>query len=248
MASTTWKVGALARKTGLTVRTLHYYDEIGLLSPSLRTDAGYRLYTAADVVRLQQITSLRHMGFALGEIRDCLDRPDVSVQRVIELHIGRLREQVALQRDLCRRLEAMATRLSAETEVSVEEFIQAMEVMGRMESYYTPEQRAYLDERKGTVGEERIRQVEQVEWPALIEQVRAEMDRGTDPADPRVQALAQRWMALVGEFTGGDPGIAKSLGSMWQQEQTIQGMDTAPMRAMMGYICKALPSETREGS
>jgi len=248
MASTTWKVGALARKTGLTVRTLHYYDEIGLLSPSLRTDAGYRLYTAADVVRLQQITSLRHMGFALGEIRDCLDRPDVSVQQVIELHLGRLKEQVALQRDLCRRLEAMAARLSAATEVSVEEFIQAMEVMGKMEQYYTPEQRAYLDERKQTVGEERIRQVEEAEWPALIAQVRAEMDRGTDPTDPRVQALAQRWMALVGEFTGGDPGITKSLGSMWQQEESIHGMDTAPMREMMAYIGKALPSGTRMGS
>ena len=64
-----WRVGELAGQTGLTVRTLHYYDEIGLLSPSHRSDAGYRLYTAGDVVRLQQIRSLRHLGFALEEIR-----------------------------------------------------------------------------------------------------------------------------------------------------------------------------------
>ena len=65
------------------------------------------------------------------------------------------------------------------------------------------------------------------------------MDRGTDPADPRVQALARRSMALVQEFTGGDPGIAKSLSAMWQQEETIHGMETAPMREMMAYIGKA---------
>ncbi len=241
-----WRVGELARMTGLTVRTLHYYDEIGLLSPSRRTDAGYRLYTRGDVVRLQQISSLRQLGFPLGEIRDCLDHPEVSAQRVIEAHIGRLREQVALQRDLYRRLEAIAARLSTATEVSVEEFIQAMEVMNRMETYYTPAQRAYLEERRQTVGEERIRQVE-AEWPELMARVRAEMDRGTDPADERVQALARRWAGLVAEFTGDDPGVTQSLGAMWQQEDTIHGMDTAPMREMMAYIGKAMTAGKGQG-
>ena len=60
-----WKVGELAARTGLSVRTLHYYDEVGLLPPSCRTDGGHRLYTAGDVVRLQQIRSLRALGFTL---------------------------------------------------------------------------------------------------------------------------------------------------------------------------------------
>ena len=57
------KVGELARRTGLTVRTLHHYDAIGLLRPSLHTEAGYRLYTAGDIARLQQVISLRQLGF-----------------------------------------------------------------------------------------------------------------------------------------------------------------------------------------
>ena len=64
-----WRVGELARRTGLSVRTLHYYDEIGLLLPSRRTDGGHRLYTAGDVLRLQRIRSLQHLGFTLREIR-----------------------------------------------------------------------------------------------------------------------------------------------------------------------------------
>src|SRR6266446_7574448 len=100
-----WKVGELARRTGLTVRTLHHYDAIGLLKPSLHTEAGYRLYTASDVARLQQVLSLRQLGFSLEEVRDCLDRRDFSPLDVIGLHVARLREQIELQRKLCERLE-----------------------------------------------------------------------------------------------------------------------------------------------
>jgi DNA-binding transcriptional MerR regulator len=90
------RVGELARRTGLTVRTLHHYDAIGLLKPSLHTEAGYRLYTAGDVARLQQVRSLRQLGFSLDEIRDCLDRPDFAPLEVISLHVARLREHIEL--------------------------------------------------------------------------------------------------------------------------------------------------------
>src|SRR5579871_1605575 len=92
------KVGELARRTGLTVRTLHHYDAIGLLKPSLHTESGHRLYTAADVARLQQVLSLRQLGFSLEQARDCLDRPGFAPLEVIRLHVERLREQVRLQR------------------------------------------------------------------------------------------------------------------------------------------------------
>src|SRR5437870_6900691 len=92
------KVGELARRTGLTIRALHHYDEIGLLQPSLHTESGHRPYTAGDIARLQQILSLRQLGFSLEEVRACLDRPGFSPLEVIGLHIARLREQIELQR------------------------------------------------------------------------------------------------------------------------------------------------------
>ena len=105
MRSEALKVGELARRTGLTVRTLHHYDELGLLKPSLHTEAGHRLYTADDVARLQQVISLRQLGFSLEEVRDCLDRPGFSPLEVIRLHVERLREQIEWHRKLCERLE-----------------------------------------------------------------------------------------------------------------------------------------------
>ncbi len=76
------QIGELAKQTGLSIRTLRYYDEIGLLVPSHRTEADYRLYSEADIARLQQILSLRQLGFALKEICDCLENPKFSLPHV----------------------------------------------------------------------------------------------------------------------------------------------------------------------
>jgi DNA-binding transcriptional MerR regulator len=232
-----FKVGELAKRTGLTVRTLHHYDEIELLTPSHRSAAGYRLYGARDVARLQQIASLRQLGFALDEIREFLSRPEASARHVVALHLARLREQIERQQALCRRLEALEDRLETAEEVSVEEFLQTIEAVTMYEKYYTPEQLKQLEERKKAIGQERIEAVQQ-EWPKLIAEVRAEMEKGTDPSDPKVQRLMQRWKALIEEFTGGDAGIAKSLQRLYQQEPSARenaGFDGA----LMQYVARA---------
>jgi DNA-binding transcriptional MerR regulator len=233
-----WKVGALAKRTGVSVRALHHYDELGLLSPSHRSASGYRLYTAADVVRLQQIRSLRMLGFTLEQSREFLDRPDITPDRVLQLHIAHLKEQIELQRTLCDRLERVVGRFRSDERVPTEEFLQILEDTSMFEKYYTPEQMADLEQRGEQLGAEHIKEVES-EWPRLMAEVQAAMDQGTDPADERVQQLARRWQELVQEFTGGDPGVTQSLGRVWQEETTVHGMDTGPMRQLMGYIQKA---------
>ena len=234
----TWKVGELARQTGLTVRTLHHYDEIGLLSPSHRTGAGHRLYGSEDLARLLQILSLRQLGFSLEEIRECVARPDFSLQRTLDLHVARLDAQIERQRRLRDRLRTVALRLKAAEEVSVDDFLKTMEEITMFEKYYTPEQLQEIQERGQQIGEERIRQVE-AEWPQLIAEVRAEMEKGTDPASDTVQELARRWKALLAEFTGGNPGIQKSLNEMYRQEPSVRertGIDPK----LMEYVGRAM--------
>lgn len=238
----TWKVGDLARRAGLSVRTLHHYDEIGLLRPSHRTRAGHRLYSGRDVVRLQQIKSLRQVGLPLEEIRAFLDRPEASPLRVVELHLARLDDQIAGLRSLRDRLAAVASHLKTTEEVSVDTFFHMMEAMTMYETYYTPEQMEYLARRKAIVGEARIKEVE-AEWPILMAEVRAAMDAGVDPSSEPARALARRWMGLVEEFTGGDPGITKSVEKLYTNETTVHGLDTAPMKAMMAFINKAREAE-----
>jgi MerR family transcriptional regulator, thiopeptide resistance regulator len=243
MQSNALKVGDLAKQTGVSVRTLHYYDEIGLLSPSHRNEAGYRLYGETDIIRLQQIVSLRQIGFSLDQIRQCLEQEQFSPHYVVQLHLSQLKEQMALQQQLYTKLEAIATRLQLTEIVSVQEFIQLIEVTTMIEKYYSPEQQEYLKARRKTVGDERIQQVE-AEWSQLMEQVRIEIEKGSDPAAESVQILAQRWQSLIAEFTGGDPGITQSLNTMYQQEgleAASQGMVVEPeASAMWDFMGKAL--------
>lgn len=241
-----WKVGELADSTGLSVRALHHYEKIGLLAPSGRTEAGHRLYSEEEVLRLQQIASLRALGLSLNEIRGFLDEEGYSFTRVIELHIARLKERIEAERKLCERLESVAAFLAAREAAggaaSAQRFVETVMEVTKMseniEKHYTAEQLEQLDRRKQELGQERIREVE-AEWPRLIEQVEAEMEAGTDPKDERVQELARRWMELIEEFTGGDPGIRRSLGNVWQEEGNVGGMDTARMGDLMDYVGEA---------
>ena len=186
-------VSQVARLTGVSVRALHHYDEIGLLSPSLRTAAGHRLYARADVERLQQIQSLRLLGCPLDEVRRLLDGGTLDPRAVIDAQLARLRAQIAAHTRLAERLAALAGHMDRAEGASLDDLCHIIEAMTRMERYFTPEQLARLDARRAAVGEQRIREVEG-EWAELIPQVRAAMERGADPMSPEVLEKVSSWI------------------------------------------------------
>src|SRR5260221_2255137 len=108
----TWKVGALARATGLTVRTLHYYDEIGLLPPSARLAGGHRLYDAADVARLYRIIRLRQLGFPLDQVDAVLAEPEWQLAPAIERHLAQARHHAAIAELPSTRLRTIVAELA----------------------------------------------------------------------------------------------------------------------------------------
>src|SRR3954468_7195370 len=104
-----WTVGELARLSGVTVRTLHHYDRIGLLRPSERTPAGYRSYDVRDLDRLQQVLVYRELGFPLEEVATLLDDPDADAA-------AHLRRQHRLLRERLERTRAMVAAVEKEME------------------------------------------------------------------------------------------------------------------------------------
>ena len=232
-------VGEVAKRTGLSVRTLHHYDELGLLTPTRRTAAGHRLYGAREIRRLQQIRSLQQLGFSLDEIGRMLDRRDFPLRKVIAAHAVKVREQIRLQTELCERLESLERRLDGRRDIPVEQFMQTMEALTMTEAMFTPEQMRMLEQRRAELGEAGMREAEQA-WPTLIAEVRAAMEKGTDPASARVQSLARRWRDLVRAFTGGDAGIASTLNRHYSDAMargdTPFGMDAA----MFAWVGKAM--------
>lgn len=231
------KVGELASRSGTTVRTLHHYDDIGLLRPARRSTSGHRLYGAAEVARLQQIKSMQQLGWSLEQIRDALAAPGLAPLDVVRQHLRRARNDLERQQRLVDLLRRIESHLEAARLPSVDLFLRTIEAMTMFEKYYTPEQLQQLEERRQNVGADRIAQAQQ-EWQKLHADAEAEMNKGTDPTDPVVQALVRKSRELVAEFTGGDPEIRASLSNMYAQESQVREQ-WGPPAAVRDYLAKA---------
>jgi MerR family transcriptional regulator, thiopeptide resistance regulator len=237
MTKALWKIGELAEKTGLTVRALHHYEEIGLLVPSHRGENNYRLYTPADIERLQQIVSLKELGFPLEKIKETLEAKSMSALDILQMQMSILQTQFAKQKKLLEYLDGLVRMLQSRKNPTTEDLLMAISLSHNVGKYYTDEQKAYIEERAKIVGDKAIREAEQ-EWPKLIAAMQSCMDNGTDPADPTVRKLAKRWRELVDAFTGGNKEIEASLKTMYQEEPAARHF--GPDVKMMEYVDEAM--------
>ena len=225
------KIGELAKRTGLTVRTLHHYDDIGLLSPSARSDAGYRLYDEADLARLHRILALRRFGMALADIGTFLTGPDLPLVDIVERQIGMLDQQIAQASALRSRLARLRGQLDAGRLPDPADWLTTLEQMTMYDKYFTQEELQELP---------LVTQAEQVEgeWQALVTEVRALMDAGTSPADARARSLAKRWMATLARDTNFNPILFAKLNTMHEQEPAVQER-TGVTQQVMDFILAA---------
>lgn len=232
-----WKVGEIARRCGITVRALHHYEAIGLVVP-WRTPAGHRVYADEHLGRLYRVLALRQLGMGLDEIAAFIEGEAGAPIGVLQRQIARLDASIRQQQALKIRLEAIARQLDRGETVGGEHFLDVMEVMKMVEQYYTEAQLAELAKRREALGDDGMKAAEQA-WQTLFADVRAAIDRDLDPASDEAKALAGRWQALIDAFTGGNPGIARSLGNVWQNEgdklRQAHGIDPEVM-AWMGRV------------
>jgi DNA-binding transcriptional MerR regulator len=233
------RIGAVAKATGLTVRTLHHYDAIGLLRPAERSAAGYRLYGEEDLRRLYRIIALRGMGFPLETIGRALENQGKDPRPAVRDHLGHVEEQLRLAAQLRAKLTGVLDALDGSDEPSGDLFIQIIEVMTKMERYYTPEQLEGIEQRRLALGEQGMAQAQQ-DWADLIAAVEAERVAGTDPADPRLRPLVDRWNALIEAFTGGDPATRASLERIYEENDPEKVSRGAMNAATMAYAHRAI--------
>jgi len=210
-----------AEQAGVTVRTLHVYDRLGLLRPATRTEAGYRLYGEAELEKLEQILALRFLGFRLDYIKELLRGPKWPL--VVALRMQR--EIVAQQR---RKLDAALLAIErAQAALETDEFADRWEMLRSImetfkvqddynwtKNYYSEEAQAKIAERAKNTPKEVIEQGQR-DWAALIAEVEDAAAKNEDPAGEHAQQLAGRWRGLVSQFTGGDAAIHEGLNRLW---------------------------------
>lgn len=224
------KVGELARRSGLTVRTLHHYDSIGLLKPSGRSDAGYRLYNRDDVARLHQVQALRRFGMALADIGHFLAQPGASLPDLIARQIDSLDHQIAEAAKLRAQLSALRGQLLAGEEPELASWLTTLEQMTVYDKYFSKQELEHMPIYHDAAARD--------EWAQLVAAVGEKMAAGISPADPAVQQLAVRWMTTFSQHAGGSAEIMARLDNMWAREETIRAQSgiTPEMR---GYIAAA---------
>jgi MerR family transcriptional regulator, thiopeptide resistance regulator len=212
-----------ARIAGVTVRTLHHYDRIGLLKPSGYTQAGYRLYRDQDLIQLQQIVTLKFIGFSLNQIKNLL----YSNSFDLSIALSQQKEIISEKRqrlDLAiNAIEKAQSLLVTNDEPDWEAFKQIIEVINMQSNmdwtkkYYSEEAKQKIAERAATIPTEVIEQGQR-DWATLIRDVETAVSKGVDPKSEPAAALATRWSELIKAFTGGDSGIQAGLNKMYSDQ------------------------------
>jgi DNA-binding transcriptional MerR regulator len=231
-----------AELAGVTVRTLHHYDRLGLLRPGRRTPSGYRLYGEAELARLQQIATLKFIGLPLKEIRALLSRGALDLGATLRLQRevleGRRRQIEAALRAV-ERAEASAARGEGADWEALRKIIEVINMEQNtewMKKYYTEEQLADLARR----GTPEVLEKGQRDWAELIREVEEAVAAGLDPSSERARELAARWQDLIEQFTGGDPGIAEGLRRLYADQANWPATFRKPYPDAVGaFIAKA---------
>lgn len=221
----TYRVRQFAEAAGVTVRALHHYDRLSLLRPR-RSASGYRLYTARELERLEQIVALKFLGLPLKQIKRLLDRDERPLADVLRAQRRALEEK---RRRLDRAIDAirdaeraMGSRGPVDAAV-IKRIIEVIEMQDNAEffrKYYTDEGWAALEERRRGMGADLKARAEAGtrKWMALFDDIQVALNDGTDPASDRANALAARWQALIDDFTGGNTQIERGVGKVWADQ------------------------------
>jgi len=220
-----YRIQQFAQLAGVTVRTLHHYDRLGLLSPRHRTESGYRLYALEDLAQLERILVLRYVGLPLREIADLLHHagpaPEATLPETLARQAVVLRERrLGIDRVL-RAIERAQHQLHAGTSPdwslyqSILKEIHMQETQNWKHQYFSDDAlHAITDRSQEWTPELQARSTEA--WNQMFAKVQTAIDNHVPPNGPEGKALAAEWMALVGQFTQGNQAIFEGLAKLYR--------------------------------
>ena len=261
-----YRTGQFARRAGVSVRTLRFYDKERLLAPTQHSEAGYRLYTDEDLADLQQILALKFLGFSLDEIKALLragsgprSLGDVLAQQKAMMQAKRSQLDGIISAITQTEQLLQAGQSDWDSLVTVIQAIRMEQNKDWAKKYFTPEQldrmqslsdQSYSAEAQAKIAartpewtevdQQRIAPL----WDAVNQDITRLAAQNADPASPEAQDLAARYSNLIQGFTGGDPEISKGLNKWWENFSALPE-DQKPFQSpynkdQMAWLNKAL--------
>lgn len=218
---TVYTVKQLARYAGVSVRTLHHYDAIGLLKPARRRN-GYRQYGQEEVLRLQQILFFRELGFSLDEIKDVLSRPDFNVLEALEKHRTLLQKRSERLQTLLETVDKTISNLRGEREMEIREYYEGF--TDEQIEAYRREARERYGEKTVDESERRVLDMGKEKFTALhsegqriFRSMADNMDKG--PESEIIQGLVKEWRQWLENFHQYSGEEVLGLGRAYSQDQ-----------------------------
>jgi DNA-binding transcriptional MerR regulator len=208
----------LARASGVTVRTLHYYDQIGLVSPAERTAAGHRRYVEADIRRLYRVRALCGLGLSLEQVATALrgSAEDLdSLRDLLAAQLADLEGQASAIEESVYRVRGLLDQLTGSVMPEPEQFLSTLEPLSvDVGQYLTDEQRAALADRAAAMGAGAVEAL-RAEWIQLFTRLRQHLLDGTPVEEDAVAALAARWQEIAVAF-GTDHRVQTAGIALWR--------------------------------
>ncbi|MER2599422.1 MAG: MerR family transcriptional regulator [Caldilineales bacterium] len=216
-----YTVSQVARMAGVTVRTLHHYDAIGLLKPSERSAAGYRLYSQADLLRLQQIMLFRELDTPLEQVQQILADPQFDLVQSLRRQRHTLEQRAAQLGALLHTIDRTIESLTKDTPMLTDEELYAG-FSPEEAQRYRREAREQWGEARVDASEQRVRKMSKEQWAAVGRQgeeaTRLMADLVDQPADsPAVQAAIAKHHAWIENFYQAPADLYRGLGQMYTE-------------------------------
>lgn len=217
-----YTVRQLARMAGVSVRTLHYYDQIGLLRPSSHRPNGYREYGDDAVIELQQILFFRELGFGLKDILRILGSPDFNVREALESHRLLLEKKAERIAELLRTVDKTIQRIEGERDMDIKEYYEGFSD-AQIEEYRSEARRRWGEEKVAEseasvlkMGKERMREI-QAEGGAVFQALADLMPRGVE--SPEVQEQITKWREWLEHFSTYSDEAVLGLARMYSEDE-----------------------------
>ncbi|WP_336671265.1 MerR family transcriptional regulator [Tsukamurella sp. USMM236] len=215
-------VGAIARMTGVSVRTLHHYDEIGLVPPSARTSAGYRAYSDDDVERLHRVLTYRELGFPLEQIATLLDDPSADAMAHLEAQHKLLSERIDRLHRMVAAVEDMMNSKKRGITLTAEEQTEIFGADWLGEGYADEAEQRWGDTDAWKQSAERTAKLSKDDWKQLkaegdaLEAALADgLARGVAPGSPEANELAERHRAGIDRWYDCDHAMQVCVAQMY---------------------------------
>ncbi len=238
-------VGQVAKKLNITVRTIQYYDQIGLVKPSDVTEGGRRLYSLRDYVKLHQIISLKEFGFTLKEIKERIMPADSleEMDRYLRKQEALIEEEIRRKQVTYKLLHQFRQEMNQLGTVDWEVFVEIIELLRNQDEHYWIVK--YLDKglyekiKERTAKDAGQRYIKRME--KLCHRAKALKDQGISPHSKEGMALAEAWWDEIMGFTKGDMNMIRQLTELTEKSrQEKQTEFLQAFREVEDFISQAL--------